>query len=144
MRIRAGYEIAYNCVQPTPMILALSVHHSRVPDLLTPEHLHFEPHIWATEYRDVFDNICHVICAPAGGFKISSNVLVRDSGELDQVAPGAEQSPLERLPVDTLVYLLGSRYCETDRLTDMPGQPSASCPRVGTWCRRSATSFTIA
>ncbi len=35
VKIRAGYEIAYDCPQPTPMILALSVHPSRGLDLLT-------------------------------------------------------------------------------------------------------------
>jgi hypothetical protein len=37
MRIRAGYEISYDCPQPTPMMMALSVHPSRFPDLLTPD-----------------------------------------------------------------------------------------------------------
>src|SRR4029077_9395934 len=32
---RAGYEISYDCPQPTPMILTLSVHPTRFPDLLT-------------------------------------------------------------------------------------------------------------
>jgi transglutaminase-like putative cysteine protease len=111
------------------MILALSVHPSRLPDLLAPECLHFEPHIPATEYRDVFDNICHVIYAPAGGFKISSNVVVSDSGEPDQVAPEAAQIPLEKLPVETLVYLLGSRYCETDRLTEIAWSTFGKLPK---------------
>ena len=35
MKIRAGYEISYDCPKPTPMILTLSVHPSRIPDLLT-------------------------------------------------------------------------------------------------------------
>ena len=35
MKIRAGYEISYDCPQPTPMILTLSVHPSRFADLLT-------------------------------------------------------------------------------------------------------------
>jgi hypothetical protein len=34
MKIRTGYEISYECPQPTPMILTLSVHPSRFPDLL--------------------------------------------------------------------------------------------------------------
>jgi hypothetical protein len=33
MKIRAGYEISYDCPQPTPMILTLSIHPSRFPDL---------------------------------------------------------------------------------------------------------------
>jgi transglutaminase-like putative cysteine protease len=117
MKIRAGYEIAYDCAQPTPMILALSAHPSRRPDLLTPDRIRIDPAVHATEYRDGFGNICHVIRAPAGRTTISSDLLVKDSGEPDPVNWQAEQHSLETLPVDTLVYLLGSRYCETDRLT---------------------------
>jgi hypothetical protein len=42
MKIRAGYEIAYDCLQPTPMILTLSVHPSRFPDLLTLDRLRLD------------------------------------------------------------------------------------------------------
>jgi len=116
MKIRAGYEISYDCPQPTPMILALSVHPSRVPDLLTPDRMRLDPPLHATEYRDGFGNICHVIRAPTGRLTISSDILIQDSGEPDAMVPEAAQSSLETLPVDVLVYLLGSRYCETDRL----------------------------
>jgi transglutaminase-like putative cysteine protease len=119
MRIAAGFEIAYDCPQPTPMIMALSVHPTRIPDLLTPDHLRFTPQVAATTYRDAFDNICHVIHAPAGRLAISTNLVVRDSGLPDAMDRGAAQAPLEKLPVDTLVYLLGSRYCETDRMSDI-------------------------
>jgi len=108
MRIGAGFDISYECPQLTPMILTLSVHPSRVPDLLTPDRLRFDPPIQATEYRDVFDNICHVIQAPAGRLNISTNLMVKDTGLADKVDRRALQAPLEKLPVDTLVYLLGS------------------------------------
>jgi transglutaminase-like putative cysteine protease len=116
MKIRAGYEISYTCAQPTPMILMLSVHPSRAADLLTPDHLRAQPAVAASEHVDSFGNVCHVIQAPAGKITLSADFVIRDSGAPDEVAPDAEQQPLERLPVDTLVYLLGSRYCETDRL----------------------------
>ncbi len=45
--------------------------------------------------------------------------MVRDSGQPDNIVPGARQHPVEDLPEETLVFLLGSRYCETDRLTDV-------------------------
>ena len=45
MRIRAGYQISYDCPQPTPMILQLSVHPSRIPDLLSWDRLQFDPAI---------------------------------------------------------------------------------------------------
>ncbi len=115
MKIRAGYQISYECPQPTPMILTLSVHPSRIPDLLTPDRMRLEPPIAANWYRDGFGNTCHVIHAPAGRLMLSTDFLIQDSGAPDDVAPQAEQHSLERLPVETLVYLLGSRYCETDR-----------------------------
>jgi transglutaminase-like putative cysteine protease len=117
MKIRAGYEIAYQCPQPTPMILMLSVHPSRRPDLITPEELRLDPVTPANVYHDGFGNVCHVIHAPAGRIALSTEFLINDSGAPDDVAPSAAQHPLEELPVETLVYLLGSRYCETDRFT---------------------------
>jgi transglutaminase-like putative cysteine protease len=115
MKIRAGYEIAYDCPQPTPMIVMLSVHPSRTPDLITPDRLRLSPAIAANAYRDGFGNICHVLHAPAGRVALSTDFLISDSGVPDEVAPDAKQHALEKLPVETLVYLLGSRYCETDR-----------------------------
>jgi hypothetical protein len=118
MKIHAGYEISYDCPQPTPMILTLSVHPSRVPDLLTPDRVRLDPAVPANTYHDSFGNFCHVIRAPAGRLTISTGFLVQDSGEPDAKAPLAQQHELEDLPVDVLIYLLGSRYCETDRLSN--------------------------
>ena len=43
MKIRAGYEITYDCPQPTPMIVELSVHPIRRSDLITPDAIRLEP-----------------------------------------------------------------------------------------------------
>ncbi|MDP2411240.1 MAG: transglutaminase family protein [Pseudolabrys sp.] len=118
MKIRAGYEIEYDCPQPTPMILQLSVHPSRTPDLLSWDRVKFDPPLPANTYHDNFGNFCHVITAPKGRLKMTTDFIVRDSGEPDPVVPDAEQHALKDLPVDTLVYLLGSRYCETDRMSN--------------------------
>ena len=119
MKIRAGYHISYDCTQATPMIVTLDVHSSRSPDLLTSDRMRLDPDIPANTYRDGFGNTCHVIQAPAGRLTMSANFLIRDSGKPDDVAPDARQHSLEKLPVNTLVYLLGSRYCETDRFTQI-------------------------
>jgi len=129
MKIRAGYEISYACPQPTPMILMLSVHPSRVVDLLTPDRMLTVPPLPANKYQDGFGNTCHVIHAPAGRLTLSADFLIRDSGTADDVASDAEQHALEKLPVDTLVYLLGSRYCETDRFTDIAWSTFGKVPR---------------
>jgi transglutaminase-like putative cysteine protease len=117
MRIHAGYEIAFDCPQPTPMLLQVAVHPSRSADLLTPGIISFEPPVSVTTYQDRFDNCCTRIIAPAGRLTISTQFDIRDSGEPDPVVPGAIQHQVQDLPDEMLIFLLGSRYCETDRLS---------------------------
>jgi transglutaminase-like putative cysteine protease len=118
MKIRAGYEIIYDCPQPTPMLLLLSLHPSRLPDLLSGQQLRLDPPVPARDYHDRFGNTCTRVVAPAGRFTMAADMLVRDSGAEDVAAPEALQLPVEELPDDVLLFLLGSRYCETDRLMD--------------------------
>jgi transglutaminase-like putative cysteine protease len=138
MKIRAGYEISYECPQPIPMILTLSIHPSRFSDLLTPDRMRFDPPIPANTYHDSFGNFCHVIRAPAGRLTFSTDFLVEDKGEPDAMAPQTEQHALEDLPVEVLIYLLGSRYCETDRLSNTAwslfGQVRKGWPLVKAIC----------
>jgi hypothetical protein len=133
MKIRAGYEISYDCPQPTPMILALSVHPSRLADLMTEDRLRLDPQLPANTYNDSFGNFCHVIRAPIGRLILSTEFFIYDSGEPDPMAADAEQHSLEQLPAETLVYLLASRYCETDRLSNTHGPCSDTFRRVGSW-----------
>jgi transglutaminase-like putative cysteine protease len=118
MQIRFGFELVYACPKPTPMILALNVHYSRVSDLLTPDHLVTQPSVPIVGYRDGFGNWCTRLVAPAGEIRITTDAIIQDSGFPDAVEPLAVQHMVQDLPSDTLVYLLGSRYCETDRLSE--------------------------
>jgi transglutaminase-like putative cysteine protease len=136
MQIRVGFEMAYECPGPTPMMLALSIHYSRASDLLRPDHLMTHPAVPVTAYRDLFGNWCSRIVAPAGRFQLSTDALVYDTGLPDIVAPTAEQVPVALLPESTLVYLLGSRYCETDRLSDIAWAQFADGPTG--WARVQA------
>lgn len=58
MRIRAGFDISYDCLQPVPMLLLISVHPSRAADLLTPGIITFSPGVAISVYRDGFGNDC--------------------------------------------------------------------------------------
>jgi transglutaminase-like putative cysteine protease len=118
MQIRAGFDISYECPQPTPMLLVLSIHPSRFSDLATPHRLRFEPEIPSDDYEDRYGNVCTRITAPAGRLRMLNDFVVSDSGLPDEVAPDAPQMAIDELPAETLVYLLGSRYCETDRLSE--------------------------
>jgi transglutaminase-like putative cysteine protease len=107
----------YSCPQPTPMILMLNVHYSRVPDVIVADHLRTDPGVPITAYRDGFGNWCTRIVAPKGRTRITANAIVNDSGATDVIVPDARQLAVQDLPEETLVFLNGSRYCETDRLS---------------------------
>jgi len=118
MRIRVGYEFIYDFPQPTPMIALLNVHYSRVAALEGPDHLTTIPPVPVESYRDSFGNWCSRLVAPAGRFIMTTDTVIDDDGVPDPVYLDAVQHPVENLPADTLQFLLGSRYCETDRLAD--------------------------
>ncbi len=128
MQIRVGYEIVYDCVQPTPMVLMLHVHHSRVADLVVPDHLVTEPALPVHAYHDSFGNWCSRLVAPAGRTRIASTAVVFDAGLPDPSFPHAKQHAVQDLPDNALVFLLGSRYCETDRLSDIAWQMFGNTP----------------
>ena len=128
MHIKAGYEIAYECAGPTPMLLVLSIHPSRVADLATPHRISFDREVVPYDYVDGFGNVCTRIIAPAGKTTIRTDFVISDSGLPDIVAPDAHQHEITELPNDALVFLLGSRYCETDRLSDIAWSLFANTP----------------
>jgi transglutaminase-like putative cysteine protease len=138
VKIGVGYEIIYHCVQPTPMILTLHIHYSRAADILVPDIMTLTPDVPTTAYRDSFGNWCTRLVAPAGQIRIAGAGTVLDSGVPDIAVPGAWQDEVQDLPDDVLVYLLGSRYCETDELSDIAwslfGHTPLGWPRVQAVC----------
>jgi transglutaminase-like putative cysteine protease len=136
MQLRVGFEMTYQCAQPTPMMLSLSIHPSRAGDLAQPERLVTVPPVPTTRYIDLFGNQCTRLVAPAGRFVLSSDAVVRDSGAPDVVVPSAPQTAVQDLPDSTLVYLLGSRYCETELLSEIAWRQFESVPAG--WARVQA------
>jgi transglutaminase-like putative cysteine protease len=119
VEIRAGYDIAFQCFQDTPMTLMLSIDPARAGDLLSEHKIQFSPNIPSRDYVDMFGNTCTRIVAPAGLIEIRNDFLISDSGLPDDVAPGARQLDVGDLPDEVLVYLLGSRYCDTEKLSPL-------------------------
>jgi len=118
VKIRVGYELIYDCPQPTPMMLVLNVHYTRASDILVADRVTTEPSVLLADYRDDFGNWCTRLVAPTGQIRISSTAVVKDSGEPDIVATSAHQHSIQDLPDESLVFLLGSRYCDTQRLSE--------------------------
>ena len=118
MRIRVGCEITYECPQPTPTLLMLRVHPSRAHDLEAPDDLSTSPVLPVGYYHDGYGNLCGRTTFPVGRTTVTTDAVVVDAGLPDAVVPDAIQHPIPDLPAECLVYLLGSRYCETDRLSE--------------------------
>jgi len=119
MLIRYGYEITVNCAQPTPMLSFLNVHEERAADVRVPETLIVDPEVPMTAFHDMFGNAGRRFLAPAGDLSIWGDGTLEDGGALDPVFPEAREIQVAELPDECLTYLLGSRYCETDRLSQI-------------------------
>ncbi|MNV32456.1 Transglutaminase-like superfamily protein [compost metagenome] len=128
MKIRAGFHLGYECDRSTPMLLVLNIHPSRRADLLTEQTLNFDRAIEAWGYIDGFGNACSRIVAPAGLTTISTEFEIYDGGLPDPIPQNACQHEIKDLPDDVLVYLLGSRYCDTDHLADFAWAQFSSTP----------------
>jgi transglutaminase-like putative cysteine protease len=138
MLIRVGFELVYEFAQKTPLVLMLNVHPSRTRDLVQPDNLRVSPALPATRYLDAFGNICCRLVAPPGEVAIRTDAVVADCGLPDPVETSARQHEVGELPHDALVFLLGSRYCETERLMNVAwsnfGGTPAGWPRVQAIC----------
>ena len=128
MLIRAGYSLRFETQQPTPMLAMLSVHPSRNRDLLSPHRIITDPPLPIYDYVDAFGNICTRLTIPPGGATLSCDFMIADSAMLDEVATGGPVTQVEQLPDDVMVYLLGSRYCETDKMLNIAWDRFGTAP----------------
>jgi transglutaminase-like putative cysteine protease len=117
MLIRYGYDITLNFPQPTALVCLMSVHDDRAADIRVPEQTFTNPDVPVSTYRDLFGNRCRRLVAPGGDLTLWGDATIEDDGLPDRILPDAPETPVPDLPDECLVYLMGSRYCETDRLS---------------------------
>ena len=120
------------------MILNLNIHYTRAADLVRADNMLTDPWVPLSLYRDGFGNWCTRLVAPAGRLRITADAVINDRGQTEPVVPNAQEHSVESLPEETLVYLLGSRYCDTDNLSaiawSMFGNTAPGWNRVQTIC----------
>jgi transglutaminase-like putative cysteine protease len=136
MLIRLGYDIRFDVPAPVAMVVLLQVFPSRVGDLLESDGVRLEPATPILEYIDVFGNRCSRFLASPGRLRLWNSALIRDSGAPDPIPQDAWQVPVQDLPIETLQYLLSSRYCEVDRLSNTATELFGALP-LG-WARVQA------
>ena len=140
MLIDAGFDIAFECPAPTPMILQLSIHPSRDADLLTPDRIASDPPLPMRSYLDLFGNRVTRVEVPAGLVTFSDRFVIADSGKPDETPPDVRTTPIADLPDDTLLFLVSSRYCDSDKLADFAWSQFGKLSG-GAWCVRAISDF---
>lgn len=129
MLIRLGYDIQFDVIGEVPIIALLNVYPTREKDLLEPDVVEVSPDVPLAAYQDSFGNRCVRFVAPPGKIKLSNSTLIKDSGKPDEQNFDAREVPVEDLPHDVLRYLLASRYCEVDLLSDTAIELFGASPR---------------
>jgi transglutaminase-like putative cysteine protease len=119
MLIRLGYDIQFEIPEPVAMVGMLHVHPSRVSDLREPDEVSISPEMKVESYFDSYGNRCARWLAPAGPLRLNGSTLIEDPGTPDEGDPEAQEHPVNELPPETLRYLLNSRYCEVDRMSNI-------------------------
>ncbi len=138
MLIRYGYELAFECPRPTLMVCLLDAHEDRAHHIVYDSGFATQPAISSSTYQDSFGNQVRKFMAPAGLLTVHRDSIIKDDGEPDPVAENAQEVPLDHVPNEFLIYLLGSRYCETDKLSqiawDLFGSTTPGWRRVRAIC----------
>lgn len=133
MQIHIGFELVFDIPAPVPMMLMLYTHPQQAPLLRQPEYVSVEPPVPVYSFIDGFGNRAGRVLAPAGKVRISYDNVIDDSGLPEPTLEGAYVHPVEELPPECLQFLLASRYCEVDRMSDMAWNLFGSTPP--TWER---------
>ena len=84
---------------------------------MVSERYELTPWVPTTEYTDPSGNLCQRFTVPEGGMTIEVEVVMEAEDAL-AVEPLAPPTPVPNLPEHTLMYLLQSRYCPSDKMGD--------------------------
>lgn len=116
MRLRASVSISVDCADHCPSVAILRPRSGQA-QWVVGERYEVRPWVPAREYVDAFGNLCQRFTLPQGTSRIDvqSEVEVAEQLAVDMHAP---PTPVEQLPDDSLLYLLPSRYCPSDKLQD--------------------------
>ena len=129
MMIRLGYDIQFETLGEVPIVTLLNVHPSRKKDLRELDELHTDPLVAVENYEDSFGNHSCRLVAPPGKIRFQNSTLIEDSGEPDIEDPDAAEIPIHQLPLNVLSYLVSSRYCEVDLLSNTAAELFWNAPR---------------
>ncbi|MEO6436881.1 MAG: transglutaminase family protein [Tepidisphaeraceae bacterium] len=136
MYLRIGFDLVYDVPAPTAMLLMLHTHSERFGDLQRPERLHLEPMVAEETFIDPFGNLAGRVVLPQGKIRFWYDNVIYDRGQHEPKIDGARLHPVQELPPQCMQFLLASRYCEVDRMSQMAWDLFGKTP--ATWERVAA------
>lgn len=117
MWLRTRCDLVFDIEVPTPFVLMLRPR-SGAQQWIASEEYKLTPSVPAFEFTDGYGNLCQRLIAPPGLFSVHTGAEVMTADRIDR-APGAPFVEVQHLPDAVLSYLLPSRYCESDRFSQM-------------------------
>jgi len=117
MWLYTSCSLEFSPLVPTPLLLMLRPR-SGAQQWVAREEYVLSPSVPAFEFTDPFGNLCQRLVTPSGPFSIHTSAHIEAADAID-VAPGAPFIEVGSLPAENLPFLLPSRYCESDRFSDM-------------------------
>jgi hypothetical protein len=133
MHIRYGFDIALSLVQPTTILTLMDVHSEYRGGIVDETELQLSRAIPAATIVDRHDNVLRRLSADAGPLSLRLEGVFHTDGREDAVDRTADAAAVSELPPDALQYLLPSRYCETDLLSDFAWTNFGAIP--GGWAK---------
>jgi transglutaminase-like putative cysteine protease len=118
MRIRYGFDITLELAQPSTILAMMDVHSDFRRHIAEETELELSPAMAAEHFVDSRGNVVRRLCAPAGAASLRLHGVFRCDGREDEVDEAANIVAASDLPPETLPYILPSRYCETDLLSE--------------------------
>jgi transglutaminase-like putative cysteine protease len=125
MWLRASCSLDFEIPAPTPFLLMLRPR-SGLQQWVAREEYVMTPSTHAIEFTDSFGNLCQRLVAPTGRFAIHTSCEVEVANYSD-IECGAPFVPVQMLPESAIPFLLPSRFCESDRFTQLASELVFDC-----------------
>ncbi len=114
MKLKVGCQLDYQTTQNTPLILLVRLHAGAEQSILQ-ETFSVTPQVAVREYLDLYGNYCKRLISPQGRFSVATTAIV-ETEEFVDTNEQANFTLIQDLPSEALLYLLPSRFCESDKL----------------------------
>ena len=126
MKLKVACQLDYESHENAPLILMLRPQNG-IGQQIIEEKYFLSPNISFSEYQDVYGNLCQRMIAPLGKLTISTSSIVETQDYVD-VNFEANFVPIENLPNEAIIYMLPSRYCESDKLFSLAFEITKDLP----------------